>query len=197
MRAREPQSAWVGWLVYEEDEIPRYLNYAEAFLQYSAFPIDDPDYDVNSFDYDTDPARISGAADIMDADDPDLTPFRDSGGKMIHYHGWSDTAVPASNSIAYFEEVQRVSGNTDDFYKFYLIPGGFHGGAQGTGVGNIAWMDAMVDWVENGNAPDELIGERKQSGETVFTRKICPYPQNGAYKGHGDTNSADNFECVD
>jgi feruloyl esterase len=196
MRARGRQSAWEGWLVYEEDERPRYLNYAEAFLRYSAFPIDDPEYDVNVFDFDADPARMSGAADIMDADDPDLTALRDSGGKMIHHHGWSDTAVPASNSVAYFEKVQEVTGNTDDFYRFFLIPGGFHGGAQGTGAGNFAWMDAIVKWVENGEAPDELIGRRVKSGETVFTRKICPYPKKGVYKGRGDTNSADNFECV-
>lgn len=196
MRAAGPESAWDGWLVVPEDERPRYLNYAEAFLRYSAFTLDDPDYDVANFDFDADVALISGAREIMDADDPDLTAFRDSGGKMIHHHGWSDTAVPASNSVAYFEEVQKVTGNTDDFYRFFLIPGGFHGGAQGTGAGNFAWMDAIVKWVENDEAPDELVGNHVESGKTVFTRKICPHPQKGVYKGRGDTNSSVNFECV-
>jgi len=51
--------------------------------------------------------------------------------------------------------------------------------------------------VENGNVPGTLIGKRIENGETVFTRKICPYPQKGVYKGRGDTSSADNFACVD
>ncbi len=33
--------------------------------------------------------------------------------------------------------------------------------------------------------------------ETVFTRKICPYPQKDVYKGQGDADSAGNFACVD
>ena len=46
---------------------------------------------------------------------------------MIHYHHWADTAVPATNSINYFEQVQQITGGSEDFYKFYLVPGGFHG----------------------------------------------------------------------
>jgi feruloyl esterase len=138
---------------------------------------------------------MAKASDIMDADDPDLRQFQASGGKMIHYHHWADTAVPATNSIEYFEQVQEVTGNTGDFYKFYLVPGGFHG-SQGVGATNVPWLNTIVDWVENGNAPGELVATREKNGKTVFSRKICPYPLRGAYKGSGDETSADNFECV-
>jgi len=29
-----------------------------------------------------------------------------------------------------------------------------------------------------------------------MTRPLCPYPQVARYKGQGDTNEAENFECV-
>jgi feruloyl esterase len=195
MRTNGPESAWNDWLLMPEGETPRYLNFAVSFLRYSAFEVDDPNYNWEDFDFDTDPALLKKAANIMDADNPDLRPFRESGGKMIHYHHWADTAVPATNSINYFEEVQSVTGDTRDFYKFYLVPGGFHG-SQGVGATNVAWLDTIVDWVENGVAPNELLATRKANGETVFSRRLCPYPLAGTYKGTGDDTLAASYLCA-
>jgi feruloyl esterase len=114
---------------------------------------------------------------------------------MIHYHHWADTAVPAPNSINYFEEVQQITGSSKNYYKFYLVPGGFHG-SQGVGATDVPWLETIVDWVENGNEPGELVARRIQNGKTVFTRKLCPYPLKAAYKGIGDTTVSDSFECV-
>lgn len=37
---------------------------------------------------------------------------------------------------------------------------------------------AMIDWVENGNAPEQLVGvhykNNKKSGGVAFTRPLCP-----------------------
>jgi len=195
MQSDGPQSAWNDWLLVPAGETPRFLDFAESFLRYTAFDIDDPNYDWTTFDFDKDPARMANAAAIVDADDPNLKPFRASGAKMIHYHHWADTAVPATNSINYFEEVQQITGDSEDFYKFYLVPGGFHG-SQGVGATDVPWLEMIVDWVENGNAPGELVARRMQNGKTVFTRKICPYPLKAAYKGIGDTADSDSFECV-
>jgi len=196
MRTDGPESAWNDWLLVAEGETPRYLDFAISFLRYTAFDIDDPEYDWTTFDFDTDPARMSNASAIVDADDPDLRPFRASGAKMIHYHHWADTAVPASNSIDYFEQVQEVTGGSDDFYKFYLVPGGFHG-SPGVGATEVPWLDLIVDWVENGNEPGELVARRISHGETVFTRKLCPYPLLAAYDGSGDSRTSESYECVE
>lgn len=197
MQGRRPQSAWNDWLLVPKGDKPRFLGFAESFLHYTAFDIDDPDYDWTTFDFDRgDPARMKNASAIVDADDPDLRPLRASGANMIHYHHWADTAVPATNSINYFEEVQKITGGSDDFYKFYLVPGGFHG-SQGVGATHVPWLAIIVDWVENGNAPGELIAKRIKDGATVFTRKLCPYPQRASYKGSGNTATSDSFECID
>ena len=54
----------------------------------------------------------------------------------------------------------------------------------------------LVDWVEEGSAPDRLIGARVVQGEVVRTRPLCPYPQVARYKGTGSIDDAANFECV-
>jgi feruloyl esterase len=194
MRGDGPQSAWSDSLVVPKGKQHRYLSAAESFFRYAAFDVDDPDYDWNTFDFDNDPENMINASAIVDADNPDLSAFRTSGAKMIHYHHWADTAVPPINSINYFEDVQAVTGDTEGFYKFYLVPGGFHG-SQGVGATNVRWLETMVDWIENGNAPGELIASRVKNGETIFTRKICSYPHKAVYRGTGDSNLSENFDC--
>lgn len=195
MAARGPQSAWLDWVVYPESDTARYLSLAEAFMKYTAFDDDDPDYDWRTFDFDADPARMAAMADIVDADDPDLSALRASGGKMIHYHHWADTAVPPVNSLNYFKQVLETMGPVDDFYRFYLVPGGFHA-APGVGATNIPWFETLVAWVEEGEAPGELIGERVEDGEVVRTRRVCVYPEMAVYDGNGPEGSAESFVCA-
>jgi len=193
--ANGPESAWLDWVVYTKGETPRYLDLAHAFMKYTAFDTDDADYDWTQFDFDVDPSRMDEMAAIVDAVDPDLSAFRASGGKMIHYHHWADTAVPPINSINYYDSVVKTMGPVDDFYKFYLVPGGFHG-APGVGATNVPWLDTLVSWVENGDAPSELTAERVENREVVRTRKICPHPMVGTYSGSGPTDSVESFVCV-
>ncbi len=49
----------------------------------------------------------------VDAADPDLSAFRDAGGKLLQYHGWSDAAIPAQSSIDYYEEVAAKMGGIE------------------------------------------------------------------------------------
>lgn len=195
MRGNGPQSGWTDALIVPKGEQNRYVAAAESFFRYTAFEIDDPDYDWTTFDFDTDPGRMANASAIIDADNPDLNAFRERGGKLIHYHHWADTTVPASNSIAYFEDVQKVSGASQDFYRFYLVPGGFHG-SQGVGATNVPWLEAITDWVESDHAPGALVASRVNNGETVFTRKLRPYPLKAVYLGQGNTTESDNYECA-
>ena len=57
---------------------------------------------------------------------------------------------------------------------------------------------ALVRWVEQGVAPDQLIGSGPSplDATKTLTRPLCPYPQQAKYKGSGDTNDAANFECA-
>jgi len=53
----------------------------------------------------------------------------------------------------------------------------------------------MRRWVEQGQAPNEVIASRVENGKVVRTRPLCPYPQIATYKGSGSTDDAKNFVC--
>src|ERR1035438_4229306 len=55
--------------------------------------------------------RATGAA--LNAIDPTLTGFRERGGKLILFHGWSDPAIAAGNSINYYESGLSSLGSTE------------------------------------------------------------------------------------
>jgi hypothetical protein len=54
-------------------------------------------------------------------------------------------------------------------------------------------FDSLVNWVENGVAPDKILA----SGGAVpkRTRPLCPYPRVARYKGKGSIDEAANFDC--
>jgi len=136
---------------------------------------------------------------VLGTDDPDLSRFRDHGGKIIIAHGVADQLIPAAGTVDYYERVeQRLGGevNTAKFARLFLVPGvdhGFHGaGATPTGLN-----EAIVRWVEEDQAPDKLIAEKRDgSGKVIRTRPLFPYPQVAKYKGSGSTDEAVNFESV-
>jgi hypothetical protein len=149
----------------------------------------------------------------LNATDPDLKPFRARGGKLIIYHGWSDAAISALNSIDYFKSVQQKMGTpqTGEFLRLYLAPGMAHcGGGPGPddfGQGTVApdkpqhsISNALQEWVEKGAAPSQIIATKYTPGNppsVVRTRPLCPYPQVARYRGSGSTDDAANFACVD
>lgn len=61
------------------------------------------------------------------ADNFDISPFYKKGGKMIHYHGWSDDSIETGSSTYFYDQVAQTLQprgiNLDDFYRFFLIPG--------------------------------------------------------------------------
>jgi hypothetical protein len=69
---------------------------------------------------------------------------------------------------------------------------GHCGGGAGPSPGAAAFP-ALVNWVENGIAPDTLLA----SGGPVpgRTRPLCPYPQTAIYNGTGDINVASSYHC--
>lgn len=48
---------------------------------------------------------------VLGTDNPDLTRFRDRGGKVIVLHGLADQQIPVQGSIDYYDRVQKQTGD--------------------------------------------------------------------------------------
>lgn len=109
----------------------------------------------------------------------DLTRFRDRGGKVIIYHGMADQLIPAAGTIDYYRRVQQEMGGpekTSEFARLFLVPGVDHG-FRGAGATPTGQMKAIIRWVEQGEAPDKLLAEKRDAnGKVIQTRNLLPFP---------------------
>jgi hypothetical protein len=138
----------------------------------------------------------------LDAVDPDLKAYRDHGGKLILFHGWSDSALAPVNSIEYYESVVEKLGrkDADGFVRLFLAPGMQHCGAgPGPNAFGGPMMKALERWVEQGSAPERIIATRYKTNDPASgaarTRPLCPYPEVARYRGSGSIDDAANFVC--
>jgi hypothetical protein len=112
------------------------------------------------------------------------------------WHGETDQLIPWRQSVHYYREAaQRFGGfaKLDDWFRFYVAPGVNHCG-QGSGPQPQALFDRLVEWVEDGVAPDRLLAQNITGGVVTRSRPLCPYPKMAKYIG-GDANLAESFEC--
>ncbi|WBB67970.1 tannase/feruloyl esterase family alpha/beta hydrolase [Micromonospora sp. WMMD812] len=135
---------------------------------------------------------------VIATDDPDLSAFRDAGGKVAFWHGTADPLIFFRGTVDYYQRLEAAMGGakqTQKFARFFVAPGVAHcGGGQGAAPTNL--LDAVVTWVERGKAPSQLTGQRTDAaGNPVLTRPVCQYPLVARYKGHGATTEAKNFTC--
>ena len=151
-------------------------------------------------------------ASALNATDADLKPFQARGGKLILYHGWDDPAIPAINTVNYYQSVIANMGHhdADSFVRLYMVPGMQHcddgPGPDSFGqVGKLTFDDphhsinaALERWVEQGAAPSTIITSKYATDDEThptMTRPLCAYPEAARYKGSGDTNDAASFVC--
>jgi feruloyl esterase len=162
------------------------------------FLFHDPNWKLTSLDYDRDFAYAEERIPHLAAVDPDLSPFKKSGGKLIMYAGWMDPVVPPQDNVAYYEAVAKKMGGYDktrDFFRLFVAPGMGHC-AGGPGPNQFDAIGALEQWVEKGVAPDALIASHSTAGKIDRTRPLCPYPQVARYKGAGSIDEAASFACV-
>jgi len=137
---------------------------------------------------------------VIGTDNPDLGAFRDNGGKAILWHGWADQLITAFGTIDYYERVEKAMGGsraTDQFVRLFMAPGVAHC-AGGYGPNPYGQLEALVEWVEEGEAPEMLpAAMRNESGDVVRERPLCPWPKVARYRGRGSTDEAASFTCED
>ena len=151
----------------------------------------DPDLVSLNFDFDRDVERTRHTAALTDADSTFLETFSRHG-KMIVYHGLSDQGMASGVLADWYDEVVKVNGQSiRDSVRLFFIPGMCHcSGGRSTDRFNM--LDALMNWVEKGLAPDRI--NAKGQAFPGISRPLCPYPLVARYKS-GDVKRADSFVC--
>jgi feruloyl esterase len=188
---------WMAWIVgpianLAKDHAPDLIfAFGTQIFKYLIF--NDPDWDYSKYDFSNFERDTHLAASYLNATNSDLSALKARNGKLILWHGWADTALPAQGTIDYYIQVKSHDSAAADYCRLFLVPGCLHCGG-GPGASDVDWLSVIVDWVEKSKAPDKLIASKKDRGNVVMTRPLYPYPESAIYKGGGDTNSAESFE---
>lgn len=185
-----------GWLLVTA---PGLAPIPQAYFSRSIFG--DTSWNWRGFDFAADVEHARAATgELLDATSSDLGAFRDHGGKLILYHGWSDQLIPPEGTIDYYERIEAalpgnaVAPQTSDFARLFMVPGMTHC-RGGPGTDRFDAQAAIEAWVERGVPPARLEAAHVENGRAIRTRPLCPYPQEAVYDGSGSTDDADNFVC--
>jgi len=174
------------------------LHYGLGTELYKYFVFDDPDWDYTTYDFSNWSDDVAEASKILDATDPDLGPFRDAGGKLILWTGWSDSALTALGTIDYYDKVSALDPVATDYARLFMLPGVLHCGG-GPGPDEVDWLTAIAAWVEQDAAPVRLVATKWSGPDDEMapglTRPVCAYPQVAVYNGSGATDDEASFRC--
>ena len=177
-----------------------------AYLTHFDFDHDAPKiYVKGSFTVDGKTVDYSESAwDFMtppDADAPRLEKLKAAGHKIILYHGQSDGVFSFNASVNWIEALNANNGgDAGDFARLFAVPGMNHC-ASGPATDNFDMLSAIVDWAENGKAPDRILATVSPDNKEVpsdwspqRTRPLCPWPKVARYVS-GDKEKAESFAC--
>jgi feruloyl esterase len=172
----------------------------------------DPDWDEDGFLRTADLAAVNRVMPQLRADAVRIAPFLARGGKAIVYQGWADPSVIAGPTVDYYARLAAANGGParlGESVRLFMVPGMYHC-RGGPGVddfgasGQAAWpgdasrdmLWALIRWVETRQAPASIVGTRVRDGRTVFTRRLCPFPQAARFDGRGDPADAVSYACA-
>ncbi|KAF2870024.1 tannase and feruloyl esterase-domain-containing protein [Massariosphaeria phaeospora] len=173
---------------------------SEAFIKYMV--LKDPSFDLSTLtmkDYFALWSQASYELDwAMNDNSPDLSGLRSAGTKLLTWHGLSDPVIVFQNTVEYRKRVELEMGGAaevDKFYRLFLAPGVSHCGL-GTGPVPKDPLAALVDWVENDEAPEILDAETTDAEGDLVTRALCAWPGKSKYMGVADPKRASSWSCV-
>lgn len=116
---------------------------------------------------------------------------------MVIVQGVSDPIFSIKDTIRWWTDLNRANnGQASDFARLFAVPGMNHC-AGGPATDQFDAFAALVNWVEKGQAPDEIFA--KAGTNTPWpgrTRPLCAWPQQAHYKGSGSIEDAANFSCL-
>jgi feruloyl esterase len=198
----EDPGAWTAWLTGSTGNgtgAARTLFQDTTVKNYLAR---DPNANSLTYVWDSNPAAIYGMAALNEANNPDLRPFINGGGKLILWHGGNDPAISYKGTAEYYQRVGQVVGRTalDQFARFYVAPGVNHC-SGGPGADSVDLLTSLDAWVTKGTAPGQLTTAKLNADRsTAFDRPLCAYPRYARYSGPAnDANAAklaQNYTCT-
>ncbi|KAK1220531.1 hypothetical protein PQX77_016699 [Marasmius sp. AFHP31] len=176
----------------------KYVVYNDSSIDVSKLGVSDYEYGIkqNPFGFET----TTGYLKAFDA----------RGGKLLTYHGQADGLITPRISEVYYERAKKVSGDLDNYYRFFRVSGMSHcfngPGAWmiGQGAGSPLDVDknvlmSVVQWVEAGTAPETIEGVKYVDDDVsrgvAFSRKHCRWPLRATYDGQGDPKKPESWSC--
>lgn len=158
---------------------------------------------VLNFDFDRDAPKIFAAKgpytrssiEFMAATSTDLSDFKRRGGKLVISHGTADGVFSPTDTARWYNALDEENhGNADRFVRLFIVPGMTHCGG-GPSTSSYDDFAAVVNWVENGQAPDSILATAPPGSQFAGrTRPLCPYPEYAQYTG-GSIELASSFVC--
>jgi len=160
--------------------------FSRDFFRFLGFmPDAGPNWQRQDFDFNRDYKRLGTMEALYHGSNPDLRKFKEQGGKLILYHGWSDAGgggIAPLKTVDYYETVEKTMGGraaTQGFLRFFMVPGMGHC-SGGTGANDFDFLSYLEAWVEHGKAPDVMVGAhvdsdafwRKAQTENTDTEKL-------------------------
>lgn len=136
---------------------------------------------------------------MIDTDNPDLSRFKATGGKILTWHGLDDGVIPPNGTFSYRDRVVTALGgreeDVNDFYRVFQAPGVSHC-SGGPGPAPMDALGALIKWVEEGQAPDRLRAAKTDEKNVTVERDLCLYPSTLYYTGLGDKEKPESWVCL-
>ncbi|MFC3902669.1 tannase/feruloyl esterase family alpha/beta hydrolase [Acinetobacter marinus] len=175
-----------------------------------------------NYNFDTDYLKLSATNNtytesamsfMIPPDELNLDKLHQHGGKMIVVQGNADGVFSVDDTQNWYDNVlqryqEQANVDAQSFVRFFRVPGMNHS-RGGIATDQFDALTALVNWVEYGKAPDQIIATARGIGNASGqvntelpgdwsanrTRPLCPYPLVTRYNGDGDSELAENFSC--
>ncbi|CAL9339949.1 Mono(2-hydroxyethyl) terephthalate hydrolase [Streptomyces sp. enrichment culture] len=171
-------------------------NFVTSFARHLAHTnAPNPDFQLSDLEFTAESFwKTVQSSGYLSAMDPDLGAFRDSGGKLLLWHGWNDQHISPRGTLAYYDALRGTvgAGAVDRFAKLYLFPGVAHcSGGEGPSTFDV--LTPVMAWTESATEPGGIVAAEVTDGTVTRTRPVYPYPRVARYDGTGSTDDASNF----
>jgi hypothetical protein len=188
-----PAQGWSGTIEVDGELEPLPLFFGPAHFRWV---LRDPTFDWKTLTFERfEELFDQGVRDLAEiaSDDPNLAPLRAAGAKLLITQGADDEVLPFQGVVDYYRRVIEAIGGEEDtasFARLFVTDGDGHAMCIGAGPGVTvaSGMAALMDWVEHGDPPDVIVGERVDpiTLAVTATRPVYPYPMVARGQGTGD-----------